>query len=193
MRSRLRVGTHSWRRLDGQQVLASISGPSYRCQAPVKLAVDIAHGVGLVSLMWRGHWQHTRWEFTRSPLCGVKWWAIQPVTDHGCRWPMDRFSIMLSCRRRAAGEHSHSLRKGRMSKVVKSFDLAPQRCSTTAWRWNSSRWLLWACYESLQISWALREEGSPLLWSITCPTNIWFRVQCRKLLCNAIFLSKHSR
>ena len=134
-----------------------------------------------------------RWEFTRSPFM---WREV--MGDSTCNWSwlsltygsiFHYVELSKTCSRRAF-TFTQKRQDVQSGKIIWS-------CTPEMLHYRVALKLFTlvalACYESLQISWALREEGSPLLWSITCPTNIWFRVQCRKLLCNAIFLSKHSR
>ena len=119
----------------------------------------------LVSLTLRAHRQHHS-----SCLAKLKaltqlgkdlhlrirgWSAIRHVTDHICR----RHSDFPLCRARAAGEYSHSLRKGNFS--------PPQRCSTTIMLMLVCMGLTWKSG-----SWDPWKQGNPRSWYVSGPTNL---------------------
>ena len=115
-----RNNVHSSWWLDGQHTRFLLQHLDH----PIVTVSSTGHvyGAGLVWLMCRGHWHSSAALKVHKISIYVAWrlkWCqainIQPLTDQGCRRHMDRFSNMLSSWRRAAGEHSHSLRKGRMS------------------------------------------------------------------------------
>ena len=183
--SRLWAGSHSWWRLYRQQALASTSGSSHRSQTPVKHAVDITYGVGLVSLAWRSRGQHSSTcrlenshDWVRKDL------HLRMNRPLKIRWLLLAYDFSSSsqlCWTVKDVQMAHS--KGRMSP------------KSGIWYWHSctqemlhhrvvlklsqSRWC-WsglACHrrQFSSHSWDPCEQGNPLLclWFTSCPTIMW--------------------